>query len=189
MSADNTAADNGHDSDDLEPRTRRALTEYMTVTPTLGRARDADGLALVTTESESTYLVDYDAGRCECPDAEYNLTDGGMCKHVRRARFAVGETPVPATAATRLSVDGTLGDATDATVRFAAADGGVVAPGDDAEVIDSDTSDTWSGPHTEYNQYGEPTGHEYVRCRACGVEVIDDRRDDATHRGDCPHGG
>jgi len=119
-------------NESIEPRTERALTEYMTVTPDLGRARGADGLALVTTQSESTYLVDYDAGRCECPDAEYNLSDGEVCKHVLRARFAVGETPVPAAAAAQLSVDGTLGDATDATVRFTAADGGVVPAGDDA---------------------------------------------------------
>jgi hypothetical protein len=174
-------------NESIEPRTERALTEYMTVTPDLGRARGADGLALVTTQSESTYLVDYDAGRCECPDAEYNLSDGEVCKHVLRARFAVGETPVPAAAAAQLSVDGTLGDATDATVRFTAADGGVVPAADDAELVDDGAGDVWDGPHTEFDRYGQPTGHDYVRCRACGVEVLADRREAATHAGDCPH--
>jgi hypothetical protein len=56
-----------------------------------------------------------------------------------------------------------------------------------AEIVDADDADTWSGPHTEYNRYGEPTGHEYVRCRACGVEVVSGREHAATHRGDCRH--
>jgi len=69
-----------------------------------------------------------------------------------------------------------------------ATDGGVVsdAETDHAKLFDdSDTTDLWDGTYAEYNQYGESTSHEYVRCRACGVEVINDRRDDATHRGDC----
>jgi hypothetical protein len=57
-----------------------------------------------------------------------------------------------------------------------------------AELVDADAGDTWSGPHTEYNRYGEPTGAQYVRCRACGVEVVSGRERDATHRGDCRHG-
>jgi len=57
-----------------------------------------------------------------------------------------------------------------------------------AELVDADAGDAWSGPHTEYNRYGEPTGHEYVRCRACGVEVVSGREHAATHRGDCRHG-
>jgi hypothetical protein len=56
-----------------------------------------------------------------------------------------------------------------------------------AEIVDADAVDTWSGPHTEYNRYGEPTGHEYVRCNSCGVEIIAGRERDATHRTDCRH--
>lgn len=51
----------------------------------------------------------------------------------------------------------------------------------------STTSDQWSGPHTEYDRYGHPTGHEYVRCRGCGIEALAGRRDDATHRDGCRH--
>lgn len=60
---------------------------------------------------------------------------------------------------------------------------------DDAKLVDAnDTSDIWSDPGTEYNQYGGPIGYEYVRCRVYGIEVIADRRDDPIHCGDCPYG-
>lgn len=187
MSADNTAADNGHDSDDLEPRTRRALEERLTVlTPDATPVTDATRSTFsVTFASGTTYTVDLASGSCDCADAEYRDPAGG-CKHVRRARLATGRESVPAAADT--AADPALEEH---VVTLVATDGGVVpdAETNHAELLnDSDTSDTWSGPHTEYNQYGEPTGHEYVRCRDCGVEVIDARRDDATHRGDCPHG-
>jgi hypothetical protein len=56
-----------------------------------------------------------------------------------------------------------------------------------AEIVDAGSADAWSGPHTEYNRYGQPTGHEYVRCRDCGVEVLADARKAATHRAGCSH--
>jgi hypothetical protein len=64
----------------------------------------------------------------------------------------------------------------------------VVSPAH-AEVVDasSDDADAWSGPHTEYNQYGLPTGHEYVRCRDCGVVVLAARQTNATHRTGCTY--
>jgi hypothetical protein len=43
----------------------------------------------------------------------------------------------------------------------------------------------WKGPFTEYSQYGEPTGHTYVRCSSCGVEVLTGEEDHATHRAGC----
>jgi hypothetical protein len=43
----------------------------------------------------------------------------------------------------------------------------------------------WRGPFTEYSQYGEPTGAEYVRCSACGVEVLAGDTRHATHRPGC----
>jgi len=43
----------------------------------------------------------------------------------------------------------------------------------------------WRGPFTEYDKYGEPTGAEYVRCSACGVEVIAGDTQHATHRDGC----
>ena len=71
----------------------RALTEYMTVLEDGDvRARAADGLYTVTTESGSTYLVDPELPACECPDFEYR---DRRCKHIRRARFALGWRPIP----------------------------------------------------------------------------------------------
>ena len=43
----------------------------------------------------------------------------------------------------------------------------------------------WKGPFTEYDRYGEPTGAEYVRCSACGVEVLAGDTRHATHRAGC----
>jgi hypothetical protein len=45
---------------------------------------------------------------------------------------------------------------------------------------------TWSDSRIEYNQYGDPTGYRYVRCRGCGVEVLAGDREHATHRDGCP---
>lgn len=50
------------------------------------------------------------------------------------------------------------------------------------------TDDPWAGPFTEYNRYGEPTGHEYVRCRDCGAEVLVGHTFRATHRAGCRFG-
>ncbi len=80
---------------EFEQRDARALTQYLTVLPEHGRARDADGLYVVVSESGSSYLVDVRHGACECPDAEYRDPDGG-CKHVRRVRYGTGERAIPA---------------------------------------------------------------------------------------------
>ena len=79
---------------DIEPRDVRALTQYLTVLPEHGRARNAEGLYVVVSESGSSYLVDARQGACECPDARYRDPDGG-CKHVRRVRYATGERAIP----------------------------------------------------------------------------------------------
>jgi len=121
---------------DLPNRTVRALTEYLTVTPDTGRARDVPGMVLVTSQSGSEYLVDVRDGRCECGDAQHR-DPGGGCKHVRRARFATGGEAIPA-AASQLDVDPDLGEHTAADLRFATADGGVVAAGGDADEPEGD---------------------------------------------------
>jgi len=108
---------------EIEPRTRRALEEYLTVTQC-----DIGDEYIVEVHSQSgeTYLVDAVEGNCNCEDAEYNLDDDEDCKHVRRARFALGIDAVPADAVETLDIDENLGCATDAELRFATADGGVV---------------------------------------------------------------
>jgi len=49
-----------------------------------------------------------------------------------------------------------------------------------------ETTDTWSGPHLEYDKYGELTGAKFYRCRDCGREVHESiNRDHVTHRDGC----
>lgn len=83
------------ESERIDPRTRRAATEYLTV---LGDSPRADGdveLWTVTSQSGNTYLVDLrDGGVCECPDFQYR-DEVSACKHIRRARMALGRSPVP----------------------------------------------------------------------------------------------
>lgn len=50
-----------------------------------------------------------------------------------------------------------------------------------------DETTVWKGPFLEIDKYGEPTGHRYVTCRACGVQVLVDDREHATHREGCVH--
>jgi hypothetical protein len=93
----------------------RALTEKMTVLPETGRVKNADDLFLVISESGSEYLVDAREGRCDCPDAEYNLDPGEQCKHERRVAYATGSEPVPLWA-DQTAIDPQLGDHTEAVL-------------------------------------------------------------------------
>ena len=47
--------------------------------------------------------------------------------------------------------------------------------------------DYWIGPFEEPSQYGGTTGHTFLRCRACDVEVLTTDHAHATHRRGCPH--
>ena len=49
------------------------------------------------------------------------------------------------------------------------------------------TAVDWNGPFVERDAYGDLTGHQYVECPACGIEVLTDSRSHATHRTGCPH--
>ena len=51
-----------------------------------------DGLYEVESASDSTYLVDLEAGRCTCPDHVFR---GVRCKHVRRVAIEITEGLVP----------------------------------------------------------------------------------------------
>jgi len=103
-----------NESTDIEPRTRRALTEYMSVLP-----EDGDIYTVVGQNGGGEYRVDAREGRCTCPDHKHR---GVRCKHRRRVAFATGERPVPAGVD---DVDPQLGEHTDETPRRAASDGGV----------------------------------------------------------------
>ncbi|WP_202614569.1 hypothetical protein [Halostella litorea] len=122
---------------ELEKRDVRALTEYMTVLPQGGDIYE------VVSESGNSYSVDGIEGRCTCPDKQYNLEDGEMCKHERRVRFATGQWAVPAWTDPD-AIDPQLGDQVTGTPRIAATDGGVIEAGEDCEVL-RDTEDSDKG--------------------------------------------
>jgi len=182
--------------DSIESRTERALTECMTVLPNKGRARGAPDLFIVVGENENgEYLADTRTATCECADDEYNLADGEACKHVRRARIATGDRPVPASALEtgNISIDDTFGAHVDASPKFATADGGII-DGETGEVLQDDDEgderdrvnrDLWSAPRPEVDQYGRPTGAYYVKCFECGVEVLQGQQGRNVHREGC----
>ncbi|GCF13603.1 hypothetical protein Harman_15380 [Haloarcula mannanilytica] len=64
----------------LPDRAARAWTEHMAVRPRAGSTY------AVTTESDSTYLVDIAQRTCSCPD---NRIRGERCKHLRRVAIEI----------------------------------------------------------------------------------------------------
>lgn len=125
---------------DLDERDVRALTQYLTVLDDYGRARDADGLYMVVSESGEEYLVDTRTDTCECRDYEYRKPFGG-CKHVRRVAFATGEREIPV-GVDRDTVDEQLGmHVATGAPRQPATDGGMIVAGDDGEILDDSTDD------------------------------------------------
>lgn len=124
--------------DSIDRRTRRALVEPLTVLdhdemPVENRETT---VVTVTSASGTTYDVDVVTGACSCPDARHRSPEGG-CKHVRRARVAVGAEPVDARTIRALDVDPQLG-ANAPGPRVATSDGGIVDAGDDGVVLDDD---------------------------------------------------
>lgn len=111
------------DSTDIEPRDASALTEYLTVLPEHGPAKDTDGLFMVVSESGSEYLVDARDDVCECPDYQYREAH---CKHLRRVEYATGKRAIPAWI-DPTAVDTQLGSHVDTSPVLAATDGGVTA--------------------------------------------------------------
>ena len=158
---DNTT--DANESIDVEPRTRRAVTEYHSVLPDLGEVRDAPGLYKVVSQSGSTYTVDLFEERCTCPDHEKRAV---KCKHIRRTEVATGKEPVPL-AIDRDEIDGNLGAHTTGVVRLPATDGGARA---DTEV-DGDHSDVEDRPD---NCECRPTwGADDLPCWPCYRDGFD----------------
>jgi hypothetical protein len=104
----------GTDYEQLDDRTERALTEYMTVLPQGGEVYTVVG------ENGSTYRVDGREGRCTCPDHEHRAVE---CKHIRRVAFATGAVPIPGEVD---GVDALLGEHANDERQVAATDGGQV---------------------------------------------------------------
>lgn len=156
-----------HDERDV-----RALTECISVLEDVGPAAGAPGLFLVVSQSGREYLVDDRTGTCECPDSEYR---GSRCKHLRRVAFATGQRAIPADVD---GVDDLLGEHTNGSVRRAVTDGG--------QVVDRENA-------IEYTRHVEPPeqgGERYVRCEACGAELLEKLggEDRLVHSDDCPAG-
>lgn len=128
-------------------RARRARDEAMTVS-----LRRTGGIYDVQSESGHTYRVDLGAGTCSCPDWQQREPEGG-CKHLRRVRLDVqtGQVPTP---------DGRLPDAATEP-----------RPEPPRTAADGGASGGITGPHLEFDRYGQPTGETYYRC-ACGREAI-----------------
>lgn len=174
--------------DCIDPRTRRALEECMTVLPDHGRAEDALGLfAVIGENGNGEYLVDARTESCECNDAKYRDPEGG-CKHLRRCRIATGETPVPASALSEseIAIDDTFGVHVDGSAKFATADGGFIDGETGKDIVEENTAaSVWSDPKPEVDKYGQPTGDHYVTCQECGLEVLITLTDCVSHRDDC----
>lgn len=171
-----TTTDRGKNGSDaqLDERDARALTQYLTVLDDVDRAKGAEDLFFVVSESGESYLVDVATGACECPDAEYREPEGG-CKHFRRCLFATGRRAIPAWI-DREPVDPDLGEHVDGEVRFAATDGGsgIIEAGDDGEVLDEESDDEAVVDLSEV--YGEaapdaPDRPEDCECSGSALEV------------------
>jgi len=135
-----TTTAESHESNDLEDRDVRALTEHMTVLPLRGDVYS------VTTESGSEYRVDARKGRCTCPDHQYREVE---CKHLRRTAFVTGERPIPAWVDAD-EVDAQLGEHVEETPKVAATDGGVTLDSFGADNRDDDRpEDCDCSPHFE----------------------------------------
>jgi len=149
MNANDAGRENGHDDRiELDDRTERALTEPLSAVSVDGTPLEGDEtIVSVVSHSGESYDVDVREGRCSCPDARHREPEGG-CKHVRRARVALGRETVDARTLRAVDVDDTLG-ASAPGPRVATSDGGVVG-GD----VDTD----------------EPTVREAVE----GAEVLDE---------------
>lgn len=192
MNDDTTAALSrcGHDDGiDIDDRTRRALTEPLSVVTLDGTPLEGDETIVRVvshTGADGDYTVDVRGdGACTCEDYMYRQPEGG-CKHIRRSRVVLGRDTLDAATVRALGddIDATLG-ANAPGPQVATADGGVAVGDANAELVDADAPATWKGPFTEYDRYGEPTGARYVRCSECGVEVLEDETDSATHRDGC----
>jgi hypothetical protein len=135
--------------DELESRTRRAYTESMQVT-----LERTGGQYTVFAESGNTYTVDIVEETCTCADHRENDPKNG-CKHRRRVEMEVRAKRVP-------TPDGRI-------PKRVASDGGTTV---NSQVEDRNDTRRIRGPIPEFDAYGEWTGKEYYRCRACGAEAM-----------------
>lgn len=135
----------------LSPRSRRAREEQMDVT--LARI----GVYTVHSQSGSVYEVNVFETSCTCPDCHRNSPEDG-CKHIRRVKLEIRNETVP-------RPDGRL-------PQSRVADGGRTTEWTPESSDSAGSEQLITGPHTEYDKYGSPTGYTYYRCTACGREAL-----------------
>ena len=140
-----------NDASSLDPRTRRARTEEMTVA-----LRRTGGIYTVRGESGRIYRVDICKPDCTCPDFRKTSTD--RCKHIRRVDLELRQRTIP-------TPDGRV-------PTRPLADGGLTRDSSRKE-FDTERID---GPIQEFDKNDEPTGARYFRCTVCGSEAM--RRQD-----------
>lgn len=199
----NTYISRGQNPHDLPKRAVRALTEKMTVLPETGRAKGAADLYLVVSESGSEYLVDTREGRCDCPDAHYNLDPEERCKHESRVNYATGQMPIPEWVNVD-AIDPLLGKHTDATVfetkrpalsvstpaegtTTVQTDGGMKSDKVAETAASGDTS-TAAPTYTYHRESPYVGGARYVRCTECEAECIPAKPAKMLHHDGCSEG-
>jgi predicted nucleic acid-binding Zn finger protein len=137
MSNEHTHA---NESIDVEPRTRRALEEPLSVVSLDGTPVEStdETVVMVVSGSGESYHVDADVGRCECPDHKHRNAE---CKHIRRSRAALGTDPVDSRTLAAVDVDSQLAANAPGPV-VATSDGGIIEAGDDGEILNDDSDDS-----------------------------------------------
>jgi len=145
----------------LSDRDVRALTEHMDIYPD---DPDTTSEEIAVYNKGTRHIINPLAGFCDCEDQHYRQPDGG-CKHLRRYDFEQGARDIPSWVQTDA-----LDDSVDAPT--ADADGGEMAVADGGQ----QTEARITGPHPEFDKYGNYTGSDFWRCSGCGAEAI--RRSD-----------
>jgi len=140
------------DVEQLSDRDVRALTEQMDI-----YADDPETTSeeIAIYNKGTRHIINPVVGFCDCKDMEYRQPEGG-CKHLRRYEFELGGRDIPQW----VDMDA-LDDSVSAK---AVADGG------------QQTDARLTGPHPEFDKYGNYTGSDYWKCSGCGAEGI--RRSD-----------
>ncbi|PSQ44454.1 hypothetical protein BRD17_04000 [Halobacteriales archaeon SW_7_68_16] len=100
-------ATGANESTEIEPRTERALSECLSVVALNGTPVDNrdETVVMVVSHTGESYHVDAELGWCECPDLRHRNVE---CKHIQRARVALGIEPVDSRVLAAIDVDPTL---------------------------------------------------------------------------------
>lgn len=170
MATKQTPADDKGASDlkQLDDRDVRALTEHMDI---YRDDPDTSTEEVAVYNKGTRHIVNPRARFCDCEDQHYRQPEGG-CKHLRRLDFEDGRRDVPSWVQAD-ALDDELADSIGRSkwhdTSRAVADGGTVESEEQPHA-------RITGPHPEFDKYGQYTGSDYWRCTGCGSEAI--RRSD-----------